>query len=279
MQNFYSYSNINYLKNDLNQVCYESISKKKDCIFNAISNKKVFMIGDSHMGNLTLNFKNKIVNKNYQFTPYILGSCPYFLGFNRTNKKNKKIHQYCNNEYFLKIDKILRDNDNSIIIFGGRLPLYFSGEFINSKKKWQEEFIPVEESMFQSIEESFTSSLIKLSKKNKIILIYPIPEIGFDVPKKIFFSNKKDVTISSDNYKKYSKSTFELLDSIKGNNIYKVYPDKIFCNTLIKDACITNDNQDIFYTDDQHVSIKAAELINNLIIKEIEKIEKEENSP
>jgi peptidoglycan/LPS O-acetylase OafA/YrhL len=269
LNNFYNYSNVNYLKNENNQICYESITKKEDCVFNSLSNKKVFMIGDSHMGKLMFDFKDKIVNKNYQFRPYILGSCPYFIGFDRVIKNTKKIDQNCNNKYFSKIDTNLKDAPNSIIIFGGRLPFY-----LNNKKNWDQEFIPTSQTEFTTIETSFRTSLIELSRKNNIILIYPIPEIGFNVPKKIFFSNKKNVNIPSINYKKYAESSFKLLNSIKGSNIYRVYPHKIFCDYLIKDSCVTHNNNDIFYIDDQHISIKGAEIINNLIIKEIDKIEK-----
>ena len=71
--------------------------------------------------------------------------------------------------------------------------------------------------------------------------------------------------------------TFELLDSIKGENIFRVYPHTLFCNTIIKDRCLTHDDKDIFYFDDNHPSLKGAEMINDLIMKEIEKIELKSN--
>ena len=67
------------------------------------------------------------------------------------------------------------------------------------------------------------------------------------------------------------------MDSIKGENIYRVYPYTLFCNTTIKDRCVTHDSKNIFYYDDDHPSTKGAEMINDLIIKEIEKIELKSN--
>ena len=64
-----------------------------------------------------------------------------------------------------------------------------------------------------------------------------------------------------------------MLDTIQGENIYKVYPHKLFCNTIIKDRCLAHDNENIFYSDDDHPSTKGAEMINDLIIEKIEKIE------
>ena len=80
------------------------------------------------------------------------------------------------------------------------------------------------------------------------------------------------ITTSHKVYKERTKTSFELLNSIKGDNIYRVYPGKLFCNTFIKDRCTTHDDKNIFYLDDDHPSIKGAEMINDLIINEIEKI-------
>ena len=74
-------------------------------------------------------------------------------------------------------------------------------------------------------------------------------------------------------WKERSKSSFKLLDSIQGENIYRVYPHTLFCDTTIKDRCVTHDDKNIFYADDDHPSLKGAEMINDLILKEIKKIE------
>ena len=84
--------------------------------------------------------------------------------------------------------------------------------------------------------------------------------------------NLENVTTSYQVYKNRSKSSFELLDSIQGNNIHRVYPHKLFCDTIIKERCVTHDDESIYYTDAHHPSIYGSELINNLIIKKIKKI-------
>ena len=86
-----------------------------------------------------------------------------------------------------------------------------------------------------------------------------------------------DITTSFEVLKNRNKPSFKLLNSIKGNNIYRVYPQNLFCDIIVKDRCITHDEKDVFYTDAHHPSFKGAEMINDLIIKEIEKIELESN--
>ena len=85
------------------------------------------------------------------------------------------------------------------------------------------------------------------------------------------------ITTSLKVYKERTKSSFELLDSIQSDNIHRVYPHTLFCDTTIKDRCVTHDNMNVFYADGDHPSIKGAEIINDLIMKEIEKIELKSN--
>ena len=275
------------LKNANNKLCFNN---KNECAFNTSSNKKVYIIGDSHMGSLIFDLKNRIINKDYQFITSVIAGCIFFPGFNSVYVKTKKINENCHNDYFLELEKKLKYNQDAIIIFGGRLPLYLENEYFDNKeggvegKVWENKLISV--GKYKTIQSSFKNTINELSKSNKIILIYPIPEIGWNVQNKIlnqysknlFLSKKKNklkyTTTSYQVYKDRTKSSFDLLDSLHGENIFKVYPHKLFCNTLIKDRCVTHDDNKIFYYDDDHPSILGAKMINNLIIKEIEKIEK-----
>jgi peptidoglycan/LPS O-acetylase OafA/YrhL len=274
------------LKNQKGKNCYTLI---EGCNFNTSSNKKVYIIGDSHVASLMFNLKDRIVDSNYQFITSTFGSCLFYPGFNRVNDKTKKIDEDCNESYFQKLKQTLSNDKNSIIIFGGRHPAYLSNYHFNNKEggveglEWGSKYIS--SGKYDTIQNSFKREILELSKNNKIILIYPIPEVGWNLPKKIFrdvnkFSKNTDfkyITTSFNVYRERTKSSFELLDSIQSNNIYRIYPHTLFCNTTIKDRCVTHDDKNIFYADNNHPSIKGAEMINDLIMKEIEKIELKSN--
>tara|TARA_B110000483_G_C17911393_1_gene433235 strand:- start:382 stop:618 length:237 start_codon:yes stop_codon:yes gene_type:complete len=76
------------------------------------------------------------------------------------------------------------------------------------------------------------------------------------------------------NYLKVNKDVYKLLDEIKNPNLYRVYPEKIFCNNQIKKRCTTHNKNDIFFENSWHPSSKGSQMINNLIIDKIEIIEK-----
>ena len=263
------------------------------CKFNTSSNKKIYIIGDSHAGTLIYYLKDRIIKNQYQLITSTFSGCLYFPGFDSVTVKTQKIDNDCNKQYFQKLKKTLLKEKNSIIIFGGRFPLYLSNYFFNNQEggiegvEWKNKYISTGE--YDTIQNSFISEVSELSNDNKIILIYPIPEVGWD-PNKIFFYKyqlskikffkgliSEYVTTSYKVFKDRTNSSFELLDTIQGDNIYRVYPHKLFCDSLIKDRCIANDDKNFFYRDDDHPSEKGAKLINNLIMQEIEKIELKSN--
>ena len=271
------------LKNSKNEICFDN---KKECIFNETSKKRVYLIGDSHFELISFYLKNKLLIENYQFITSTIVGCIYFPGFSLIDAKSNR-ETNCNENYFYKLESKLKENNNSIIIFGGRFPLYLEeNNFDNNEggkdfNHWMQENKFIKKGNFKTINASFKNSVEDLSKKNKIILVYPIPEVGWNVPRKFinnYFYNEEKlnskyyITTSYKVYKDRTKTTFQLLNSIKGENIYRVFPHKLFCNNLLKDRCITHDEKDIFYKDDNHPSAKGAEMINDLIIKEINKI-------
>jgi hypothetical protein len=243
------------------------------------------------MGTLAFDLKDKIVKNNYQFIASTFSGCLFYPGFNKIDKKTQKIEDNCNESYFQKLKQTLSNANNSIIIFGGRFPLYLSNYYFDNQEggvegsEWEKKYVSSKK--HETIQNSFKSEILELSKNNKIILIYPIPEVGWDPNQKIlsqWFKSKffkhfelEYITTSFKVYKERTKSSFELLDSIQSNNIYRVYPHKLFCGTTIQNRCVTHDDKSIFYSDDDHLSLKGTKIVNDLIMKEIEKIELKSN--
>ena len=71
---------------------------------------------------------------------------------------------------------------------------------------------------------------------------------------------------------KQNKFVFKILDNIQNDNIIRIYPHKLFCNNLLQNKCLTHNDEDIFYSDNNHLSLKGAEMLNNLIFNEINRI-------
>ena len=269
-----------------NETCFD---KKDVCIFNNLSNKKIYIIGDSHAGALAYDLKDRLVQKNYQLITLYQGFFA-FPDFILRERKNNMIVPFNMSKNVQEFQNKLKKEKDAIIIFAGRFPLYLNNNLFDNKEGGIEGFewpyIYTSNKINNNIKHSFKELVNELSIKNKIILIYPIPEVGYNVSKKLFIErnnkfkkNIRSIVINTDYfvYKDRSRSSFELLNSLKSNNIYRIYPHKLFCNIVLKNRCVANDQLDIYYLDFHHVSLKGARMINDLIIKQIENINPESN--
>ena len=271
----------------------------KNFSFEAEINKSnIFLVGDSHAETISYSLWKKL-SKNYNMHFSIFGGCQFILNLNRVLKKNFKPRNCSSSLQKRRLD-FINQTSNSIVILFGRLSLILNEDrFNNFEYGFYEgkmsDFLQNENNTLktklerqESIKLNYQETVKKLLENNhKIILVYPVPEVGISVSK-IFrnkiqnrslklFSNHNLFTTSFEIYNNRNNLSFKLLDSIKGDNIFRVYPHLLFCDNIVKDRCITHDNENIFYSDDDHPSLRGAELITNLILKKIEEIEKTKN--
>lgn len=272
----------NLLENSNKETC---LVLKNGCSFNLNSNKKIFLIGDSHAASLAFDLKNKLEKKDFQFNTSFLGDCGFFPGFDLIDKKNNKIDKNCNNFYFTKLKKRLLNEESSTIIILARYPLYldkkeYSENYNSQISSWSRNY--VSRNKENNLINSFVETINDLSSKHKIILIYPVPEMTLNAGRKLlnkFILNRQEFekivykenffSTSFDSYLKRTKTSFDMLDSIVGKNISRIYPHEIFCNTFLKNKCVAHSDKNLFYFDSNHLTKKGSELINKIIIKKI----------
>jgi peptidoglycan/LPS O-acetylase OafA/YrhL len=268
--------------------CHNISNEKlfKECLFINIDNEKnFFLIGGSQISSLSHNLKQRLENFNYAH--FTASDFVYLPNFHKINIETDK-----KDENFTERNKLIRNtllsvNKKSIILIGARYHPYLSQfDFNNKENKLQHNKQNYKFENIRDINKRWTNDFKNfieelLTNKNiSVILVYPIPEVDFDPQvrfKNYKFFAKKETDVSFNIFKENTKLSFELLDTIKGDNIYRVYSHTLFCNTIIKDRCVTHDEKNIFYSDYIHPSLKGTEMINDLIMEKIEKIEVKSN--
>ena len=225
------------------------------------------------------NFKLIIINK---------AACFYILDVNLFSKGKKTS---CDIDYINKVRSVVMSNNNSIVILGGRMTLYLNEDGFDNNEGYYEgkselSFYDKDNKIsdFQErkdfIKDKYKKTIIDLiNNHHKVVLIYPIPEVGFHVSRKLIFNlgifsnnlaqlnKKKPLTTSYNVFLKRNKDTFDILNAVQDKNILRIYPHSIFCDKILKNRCMTHDDKNVFYIDDDHLSIKGSELV----IKEISK--------
>ena len=259
--------------------------------------KKVMLIGDSHMATLSFDLKNKLNKQNFNYMQSIKVGCQFILNLNRVNKKTLRKGE-CNKEFQEKRLDFIKNLESSIIILGGRLPPLLEEEMFDNGQggrvgqmrdflQYQNNELNTLEQRNKAIAKEYNDTINKIvSMGHKVILIYPIPEVGWHVPKKIYrnlprpfdenktkkYLNKLNITTDYELFKKRTFKSFQLLDTINSENVYRVYPHELFCNSVVNERCITHNKNDILYSDDDHPSKVGAAMINELLINKIKEI-------
>ena len=216
--------------------------------------------------------------KSYRITTMNSSAC-YFIpnSFSGTNGKPREIPNEPCDEGFqtLRLSELAKTSNNLLIV-GGMLDVYL-----------KQDGLGFESENNNSIQNNFVENIRDLvSKGTKVILVYPYPRtkvnIGLlafgelsdvktrDLPslRKRITKMRKDTAYATSEFISYSKAAFELLDSIKSENIIRVYPHRFFCDD--KTCNFLSDNA-LYVVDTNHPSSflasKFAELIEDEVVK------------
>ena len=213
--------------------------KKYFCSFNKKDNNdKVFLMGNSVMASIQEETKKSLELRGLNFVPMtravVKGSSYY------ENRKNK----------------ILKTKNSTII---------FNTQYNKDKEELD---ILVNKIQFF------------LNKNYKIILMYPLPQFKENISEvlstQILLENddykKNYINISYSDYENQTKLIFTRLNKLVHRNLYKMYPHKIFCNSMVKNKCIAHNSKEIFFIDSEHVAKKGSILINMDLMKIIDRI-------
>ena len=268
VKNFQDKHTFSYLEKD-GKPCFNRI-----CNF-GLKKKKIILLGDSHLASLAYDLQNKTKN-NYSFLSITSPGYFHLRNVDQINKHSKKVNQ----NYIKRrneIDKILKQSKDNIIILGGVTSLYFFNKRIEKRAlHWDYLFVSKNSKRHdpEVVKKSFLDLILSLAKENKVILLYPIPEMGVNLQTKKFENMVRVFNYSFSDYLKQNKEVINFFNNINFPNVYKVYSFKAFCKEDPLALCNTHDNDNFYFYDGYHPSIRGAELINDLILEKISNLYK-----
>ena len=248
---------------------------------------KIVFFGDSTIASL-VNYTAENYSKEFEIYDFTSNGCLFIRNFTLERlelkniyKKDKGCDELANKERIDKIKKL----KNFYVVYGGMMPValtgkYFSNSEINNNLSEKSKLfldkkldarrrfvtqtnIDIEKDIIETI--NFLSNL-----SNKLYLIYPFPELGFD-PNFVRGLRKiektKNLTISKELYLNRIKQTEKIYKRTKIDKIKSIYPENIFCK--FENRCISTNKDIVLYGDDSHLSNFGVTLVFNKIIEDL----------
>ena len=241
---------------------------------NVAKNPKYALLGDSHASALSIELAKAMSNLDESFLQFTKNVCPLALTFQ--SKKRENCGNYIENVFF----ELSRSNVETVIV-SARWSYYLTddsfsngagGVEIRDDNRYTALNLGLEADAAMRRDAILVQykdgieRLIGLSKK--VILIYPIPEQGWNVPK--VMAKRKlvskydapDFGVRMDIIKKRNSDVVALFDSIPmSDRLVKIRPFDIFCDTFIAKKCAASINGTSLYYDDDHLSNDGARFI------------------
>lgn len=249
----------------------------------------IAIIGDSHAHVVLKELEARFTKLGLRAQVLSKAGCPpitHVYSYNMGDLKNE-----CDGFNVQAYKAIISDKNIRYVLVFARYPLYLESTRFDNQEGGKEmggsekvifdsvdysNVVRSDEERIDFLKTQFAediSGLVRADKK--VILVYPIPEMGWDVPKylalKILRQNYDgDVQISYKVFKDRAQLSYDMLDKIAlMPGVYKVLPEKVFCDGA---HCAGSIDQKPLYFDNNHLNNHGASMLVDEIIGALDKI-------
>lgn len=264
----------------------EIIPIRNSCVYGNEQRIKVALIGDSHAHALAYQLGVEFSALSVGLREFTHSGCPPIYGYRWTAEDG--LHD-CDKFHKEIVAYIRSAPEIEIIVLWTRWPLYVEFDrYDNGEGGIEAGKIAVPEiGLFEAVNREEIKRKIgnlyldsineMLNLDKKVVLIYPQPEVGWDVPqylsKAIAFGVNitRPLTTSFEQFKKRTQFVSDELDKAESEYLARVYPARIFCDTFVANRCAAEDGKTPFYSDNNHVNNIGAALVAREVIKSMQK--------
>ncbi|MFY0992454.1 acyltransferase family protein [Halomonas sp. C05BenzN] len=244
------------------------------CAFHGDSDQLVAVWGDSHATPLVRGLAKELVRHGYGVKQLVHTNCLPFVGYQRSDGRLS-----CTQFNEMVLDYLIYDDEIEYVVMMGRFPMQLTGEMFDNNEGGVELGQPVKALPLDSFdgdqdriallrEGAISTIQALIDSGKKVVLVYPVPEMGWDVPKYIAKSKlyetpiERPVSTSQEIFLQRVGTSYEFLDSLGENKaLVRVKPESLFCNTHLEARCVAELDGELLYYDDSHLSSLGSKLL------------------
>jgi hypothetical protein len=227
--------------------------------------------GDSHADAMIDAIGKRAAAHNSSVRFFGSSGCPPIIGMEREDLENP-----CAARNQQTLDEILRDAGLTTVILIARYAVYlagYTGDFGPAEAQVQLNAYLSDESRARLSSDERNALFVRqtattvsrlLSAGKKVVLVYPVPEVGYDVPLTLarMARDRRDVTSFTRPFSYFQQRqapVFDALDRAGDSSlIVRIYPHRLLCDGV---RCIVYAGGKPLYRDDDHLSPAGADFV------------------
>ncbi|MAJ50848.1 MAG: hypothetical protein CMB82_04435 [Flammeovirgaceae bacterium] len=224
-----------------NYECSQLNSTKKHLIF----------IGDSHLNTLSVsimrNFKDSSCNFDLSFVYNPTGRCIL------SKQNDTGVINVCTDEYFDSFINNTLTKDSTVVAIG-RFDTWLETEIGNQVQCEGCDYIDIMKKRFEDVSNS----------SNKLLVVEPVPTYPVKIAESYLYKNTlwgENITIDYLDWKYSLIKWYDFLDNLDTTNMEIIESSLVFCNQFDPGKCTASTGKNIFYSDDNHLTIEGANLL------------------
>jgi peptidoglycan/LPS O-acetylase OafA/YrhL len=275
-------------KCDLTEVALLDGNSVSGCVFTHDEfPPSVAMFGDSHANSISKVLGDLLQNQGISYLDVSYNGCIPFSGL-RLWRFGAVESNLCE-ESIASFYEYVDEHSIETIVLTARFPLYLRGDRFDNGEGGVElrehawgDAVEVNESNWADearrlrVVSSYEENIRNLARSYNVVLVYPIPEAGWDVPNHLarimqFEGSEMNLTTSFTAYEQRTQEVNVLFDRLV-EELPKVFGARVqeaICSEEMG-RCLNADQHGVYYFDNNHLSNAGARLVAPIIVEAIE---------
>lgn len=245
----------------------------------------ILVYGDSHTGAFLAELTEQLRQQSTTFAAAYYMACPPLRNFRRFDQGAD--HQCV--QFNDRIVDLATTSDAKVLVISARYALSVFGTRFDNQEGGREHGSPAcLEEMHRSdctisdagrirrVLDAYDNQIRSLAERFSIVIVYPIPEAGWDVPRqaglrRIYQNDTGPVTTSLSVFEDRNRAILDVFDRIVEDlpNVRAARVHDVFCDPA-SGRCANSDDQGVYYHDDDHLSQTGARRVVPVILNQIQ---------
>lgn len=260
-----------------------SVPPEKACVLGRGYPPKIAVWGDSHGNEVAWQLSLHADDLKSSIRQFTFSLCPPVPGIAFASGSVWA----CDRANRSVLDYLQGQPETEIVILIARWPHYMERDAFDNGEGGQEYALPRvarpingaaglldEADRIQHLGALYRESVTQLlSAGKKVALIYPVPEVGWDVPrqkaKRLLFdpSGNEPISTSYPVFLARNRWVFDAFEKLPPDkDLVEIRPDILFCDSWLAGRCAAEKDGELLYFDDDHLSLAGAEILAQSVI-------------